>query len=326
LFINQREYAILDLDENEKLLGYFPYDLDEKLMLRLAEKIHQDEQGEIYTMLVGKGDFSGFRELDGWPQKLEFGGKLSVSQPLIDLNNRILEPGREEAFNCEVKKSGTVDRKWDDGGIRYFASDGGVSCDYFGFADVWGFDDYLLWVSAENMEGRGIKVYATNPDASLINHEFIADGGTAIRILPTYAGAGYTINLESRSFGPVNSNNVLSGIGLIPINLKWLNDIRANQDRLNEVPLISVNSSAVESQVGLYSTNEAYEAGWLGWYEGKWLPHVVVDGWANGYLLEPGMEASKVKIIFWPQCLQWGGMALALGTLVWLGIRAKKGS
>lgn len=74
---------------------------------------------------------------------------------------------------------------------------------------------------------------------------------------------------------------------------------------------------------GLIVLGQGYEEGWLGLQLNgsilTVLPHKIFDSWANAWEVPSG-QAQSVYLIYWPQLLEWVGMALgilALAMLVW---------
>ena len=59
--------------------------------------------------------------------------------------------------------------------------------------------------------------------------------------------------------------------------------------------------------------NQSYDPGWVALADGKILRHVKVNNWANGWVLDDEINPENVKIIFWPQYLEFLGFILLAG-------------
>ena len=315
LFINNRNLSLIKSREKETFLGYVPINLNEPFDVELARAIDGvDGKEEVFTELVGKTanlEVSNKDISDSNLARTDIRGKLTAIFPLIDLNNRLEKAGRSQAFNCDER--GDVLRERVDDGVLYSATKNGSSCDFFDFRDLNGFDGYLLWQSSKNESGRGIKAYVYGKNLPIYRNEFVFSDGLETRVLEPLNKWGFVVNIESRSFGAVQSRNLMQGIGMVPFNTKWL------------AHLLAKTPSSEGSGEDRIMTNEtAFESGWKAWYKDESLEHVLVNGWENGWIVPEGSDVSKVKVIFWPQYLEWGGMILAVATLGHLGYKSRK--
>jgi hypothetical protein len=148
---------------------------------------------------------------------------------------------------------------------------------------------------------------------------------------------GFTLNLETRSFGRIASENEIEVIEFIPFDIEFLinlnsvgGDPRTYFNNL-EIEGVKKYGSALYSLnvyspkgVGLFVLGQAYEKGWLAFLNSKgckWydigclksslesLEHVKVNGWANGWQVNE-KESGGVLVVFWPQLLEWGGFLI----------------
>jgi hypothetical protein len=58
--------------------------------------------------------------------------------------------------------------------------------------------------------------------------------------------------------------------------------------------------------------NQAYESGWIALCGAKICPakHVMVNNWSNGWIFQDEFSLSSVKVVFWPQVLEYVGFIL----------------
>ena len=136
-------------------------------------------------------------------------------------------------------------------------------------------------------------------------------------------GEGYILNLETRSYGRIESENILRGIEIykVPENLASnisidINDTTyVNNLIVKDVKRITPVFYQVETEGnGVLELSQGYEEGWLAFKVlglGKFekLNHVQINGWANGWEVSGG---SKIIIFFWPQLLEFVGILIGL--------------
>jgi hypothetical protein len=70
---------------------------------------------------------------------------------------------------------------------------------------------------------------------------------------------------------------------------------------------------------GLLTLNQGYDRGWVSY---PTFEHVKVNAWANGWLVPNGVDT--VYLFFWPQLLEWGGLALGLICLLKIAVDKRK--
>lgn len=246
--------------------------------------------------------------------------KISLSQAI---NESFGEGrGQKDAYNCDLNKAGGVEKKLLENGVFYKAWDGGVSCDFFVYPDLNYKQQYLLRVKGENKSGRSLKVYLYNWKTHRMDLEEVLPNGTFDKwffVRPTaFEGKGYTLNIETRSYGRIESKNVLEKIEFVPVSMDWLSSIHEGEvaSTENDAKILSVNKinpvlyELRASGDGLVVLNQAYESGWLAFsiQDFKIFSHIKFDGWANGFFVDG--EDSTIYIFYWPQLLEWGGLVL----------------
>ena len=258
-----------------------------------------------------------------------------------------LDRGFDSGYNCDLKKIGSVSKENDGTKIIYKAFGGGVSCDFFSYPDLSYSQGYVLRIGGENVEGRSLKFYLQNTKTKRMDLEELLPEGkfdeTFVILPKDVEGSGYTLNLETRSYGRVSSENVLEKIEFIPVPVALLqgvklvpdsysnvgNDIEITESRKFGTSYYSVRTNSEE---GLIVLGQGYESGWLGfgfkddninfvnkafpWFFGDYLKHVKVNSWANGWYVTEGNQS--IIFVFWPQYLEYFGIAISVIGLICL--------
>lgn len=257
-----------------------------------------------------------------------------------------LDRGVKEAKNCDLKEAGSVSKEKMEKVIVYRAADGGTSCDYFYYPDLEYSQGYVLRIKGENRVGRGLKIYLQNVSVNRMDLEELLPNGAFDEyffILPKdVEGEGYTLNLETRSFGKVASENVLELIEFYPIPIDLLTSLYSEGEidiySKNRLEILSVDKLGTSHYLvktkgdGLMVLGQGHEEGWqaydmgnikrgissikrlLPWFFGRELEHLKVNSWASGWMIPS--SATDVAVVYWPQYLEYLGFGLALATLV----------
>lgn len=228
---------------------------------------------------------------------------IKSNQPVIT-EKFTTDQGFVGGQNCDLKKLGGVIKEKRAGGNFYGAYNGGVSCDYFYYPDIKYDQGYLLHIQGENITGRSLKIYLQNYVTGRMDVEELLPTGkfdSYYPVLPKLVTSdmGMNLNVETRAFGRIASENLITKIEFIPVDF--------------------VQASEVPDNRNIITNNEAYETGWIAIANNKILPHIKVNGWENGWV---GPNAPFV--FFWPQLLEWGGMAIGIGTLLILVLTKPK--
>lgn len=296
-------------------------------------------------------DFSGTKKLAESDIEIELGNDKRV-RASVPTEGRIqedfsLERGFESGYNCDLKKIGSVSKENDGDKIVYEALDGGVSCDFFSYPDLSYSQGYILRISGENKEGRSLKFYLQNTKTKRMDLEELLPEGkfdeTFVILPKDLGGSGYTLNIETRSYGRVSSENILEGVEFIPVPLAALQSVKlvpeSNSNVGNDIEIIESKKVGTghyniktNSRTGLVVLGQGYESGWLGfgfkedninffnrafpWFFGDYLKHVKVNSWANGWFVPENNQ--RLILVFWPQYLEYFGIAILIIGLIWL--------
>lgn len=235
--------------------------------------------------------------------------------------------GYQTPKNCDLKNLGSVAKNRIGGGVDYVAQGGGVSCDYFYYPGLDYSKAYLLRVTGKNVTGRSLKIYLYNAGTRNMDLEELLPAGNfdkTFLVLPTTSvrtvGEGYTLNIETRSFGNVKSENIIRGIQFYNLNYAYSVDPVPVSNNLIVKSVQKYGTWAYKVDVqdsGVIQLGQGFEDGWTAFaFDSRELTitfpaHFRLNSWANGWTVPEG--TSTVYLIYWPQLLEWGGMVLGLG-------------
>ena len=82
--------------------------------------------------------------------------------------------------------------------------------------------------------------------------------------------------------------------------------------RINYFTYKVVLSNEIIKQSNNLILFQSYSPGWIAFTNGKFLDHVLINSWANGWKInsEAMKQSSNVLLIFWPQYLEFVGFIL----------------
>ena len=276
---------------------------------------------------------------------LKFENKTTRDQIYLTTSNAIksnlkINNGFEAAHNCDLNGVGSVYRDIIQDGTLYRATDGGVSCDYINYPDLPYSQAYVLHIAGENKEGRSLKIYLIDYATARADLEELLPEGKfdeTYFIYPSILnGAGYTLDFETRSYGSVASENLISKVEFYPVDYAYLAGYRSGAFGVPEVIQNNLQIKSVKKYgtwgyrvetmgEGLMSLGQGYEEGWIAFRvtNGKpqLLNHLKLNSWENAWEVP---DSGTFYIFFWPQALEWGGMLFGAVTLLILVFKKKQ--
>jgi hypothetical protein len=248
-----------------------------------------------------------------------FKGNLLISEDLS------INKGFPEAYNCDIKKEGVVSKQNSKEGIHYRADMGGVSCDYINYPELKYDQGYILRIVGENREGRSLKFYLTNYLTERADLEELLPNGKfdeSFYIYPSkLGGEGYSVNFETRSYGGVASENLLTKVEIYDAIVQEKPNGEypiENNLRIKNVNKYGTWAYKLDIQsFGLIQLGQGFESGWIAIHDQNsyftLLPHTKINSWANGWVVQSGSQSvANVYILYWPQLLEWGGVILGI--------------
>lgn len=259
---------------------------------------------------------------------------IRITLPLENskISKVTFEEREHKTDNCDLFKRGGVDRIVGFDSISYVAVGGGAVCDVFNLSQVDYAKAYALYIKGENLSGRSLKIYLTNNASGQNDLEELLSAGLyeQIFLVLPYSNIvdlrdrpqGYSLNVETRSFGAEVAENRIDEIAWWSVPLDWVAGIKVNESAevKNRVGIRDVKKygtsyySVKITGNGLLALSQGYDPGWMALSGLKKLPHVKVNGWANGWEIPEGKDNREVTIVYWPQYLEWLGLGL-LGLL-----------
>lgn len=251
--------------------------------------------------------------------------------------------GQETVGNCDVLKRGIaaksqLTRSDLQQHVTAYTADGrGAACDYVVMTELDTRLPYFMRVQGENKEGRSLKFFLYNTGSKRNDLEWLMSEGVfdqTFALLPWSWDGYYTLNIETRSFGQRAENTIgpvearwfpleqIAGAKIIPSRSDLVgseNDLHPTRSDLRVINVKKMGTWLYRVEVegqGLLRLSQGYDNGWIS----IGLPHVKVDGWANGWMVP---ESGTVTIFYWPQLLEYLGFVMIGGLVIWVW-RVKK--
>jgi len=307
---------------------------------RMGVEVEFSDKGVV--LMSNVLEYSGVKRLDV-PDKLN--AKINNTTKKVEVNLNVEEKisetfesdrGFDSATNCDLQKLGSVTKEKLGRGVKYEAFDGGVSCDYYYYPQIDKSKGYILRIKGENVDGRGLKIYLFNPETKKMDLEELLPEDKFDEyffILPNNVisnteeiDAGYTLNVETRSFGKVSSENIIENIEIVEFPYNLISKIKLESEN-NKILTSNLTIKNIEkkgttnykvnvSGDGLLVLGQGYEEGWIATINGQKLKHVKVNSWQNGWIIPNG--ENEISIFFWPQYLEWGGFVLLIVVLIFI--------
>lgn len=233
--------------------------------------------------------------------------------------------GYKEAKNCSINGEGVVTKEVVAHGHVYTAGQNGVSCDYFYYPNLDYSMAYVLRVKGNNLEGRSLKLYLFNVGSGQIDLEKLLPVGEFdeyFRIYPSKSastvGEGFTLNVETRSFGGVSSKNSIDTIEFYPVSYtKSKPENISNNLSIKSVVKFGTWGYKVQKEGGgLMELGQGYDDGWIAFsvdsksWQMRIYKNQIFNSWSNSWELPEDTET--LYIFFWPQMLEWGGFVLVI--------------
>jgi len=137
---------------------------------------------------------------------------------------------------------------------------------------------------------------------------------------------GYTLSLNSVSLASAPSVNQISDLSVstLPLSLFATSNSTLNTSLPVSFKPIFPNNSLLKvspnpsSSPDIYLTLfQSFSPGWLAFSNGHFLPHVLVNNWANAWNVS-NISHQTIYILFWPQILEFIGFGLLIGTFIFI--------
>ncbi len=164
---------------------------------------------------------------------------------------------------------------------------------------------YLLTVNVVNDNKRGLEINVFNETVKKSDLDIYTDNDGQkhhyyLVIPPSdHYGVGYTLYFDNISEGREKVINTLGDINVYQIPYYYLKDVH----------FINTNSAVNRQNNTIYYLSQSYSPDWKAYQNGKELQHVLVNNWANGWILN-GNNTNNITVIYWPQYLEYAGFGL----------------
>jgi len=188
---------------------------------------------------------------------------------------------------------------------------------------------YLVKIKTKNIKGSPYFFYIIDETKNQTIIEEKLRNETEYFILPPRFdyGLGYSFTFQNKSYEHYPAHNILLelSIYLFPFeNLKQTKLINNNyltydrrQDNISfEAKKINYFTYKVSikndttQENSLIILNQSYDPGWIAFSNNKILEHIKINNWANGFVMPIVDYQLPITIIFWPQYLEFIGLAL----------------
>ncbi|PIP52843.1 hypothetical protein COX08_04230 [Candidatus Beckwithbacteria bacterium CG23_combo_of_CG06-09_8_20_14_all_34_8] len=290
--------------------------------------------------------------------------KFDINIPKVDLNGynqnilEISEYKNQPTINCRPYMQGTYSREIVQSGILYSAQHA-TSCDNYFLNDLEHNQSYIINITSANPTGMAQRFGLQIPSAGRSELDtflsFDKDYYDNWIIVPQTSkfNKGYGLFFETISFGKEINNDILSSIKLWPFPYNFIKSIFLINKYIPDKVATNVNTLQV-SKKGLWlyrikvenlqqnisltqqtkvndltlKLSQAYHSGWIGLAKthNGWrlLPHVKINNWANGWEIGNLNGNNTIYLIFWPQILEYIGLAMLGITILTMFLKHKK--
>ncbi len=196
---------------------------------------------------------------------------------------------------------------------RQYKSINTPTSDHISLPDLPHDQAYVVTIKSRNVQGFPLQLCISNDltgHCDLFVHLYKdSQLHTEKFLLPPLGdyGTGYTLNFN---------NFTISG-----------------QTSINDVESVTISgtqlpkSSAQPINPSTVILDQSFDPGWVAWDGKKFLPHILVNNWANGSLLSnqsTDQPTNQLTIFFLPQLLEWIGFALIPLPFIFLLLKKKR--
>lgn len=248
--------------------------------------------------------------------------------------------------NCDNLQTGFLDKKINQQNQLELTSLDSGNCFDIDVPYLTQKNGYLLTVKSQNIQGgRGLLFTLLNKTTNTIDLQIRLNSNK--NLITQYFvispkdkyGLGYNLSFDNYSLGNKPVRNIFDSVKINTIPYDFLTTIKVIKNYklfinpINNKTEIEINVS--HPNYSRYNVNlsnveaknnptlilyQSYSSGWVAISNGKILPHVKINNWANGWKLSNiTMEQSNnVLIIFWPQYLEFLGFGLLIIAIIYL--------
>jgi len=216
---------------------------------------------------------------------------------------------------------------------------------------------YLIKVESRYLSGKSLLFWLENPNIKKGDIETYLPKEKSLTtswfVQPPMEkdGVGYALHFDDISIGQKPSVSDLGKVTINPLPYKFLTSlvlVSQNQERLpsetREVSVshpqpsyyrVALNRFLISDRKSTLVVSQTFNKGWVAYWAtnrlAKVFPffgqrinsHVLVNNWANGWVLEETKNA-PIIVVFWPQYLEYFGFLLLGGLIVFVVVKSLK--
>ncbi len=158
--------------------------------------------------------------------------------------------------------------------------------------------------------------------------------------------SGYTLNINTLSYANLPSISQIESLSIYQIDNNIFNSTPTQENKTYPInyqiiwpnySLIKIDNIQKNSDNQFLTLYQSFNSGWIAFYfdnyKIKFLPHFLLNNWANGWETPSnliGTEQSQsfptIYILFWPQVIQFLGFGLLIIAIIWLLKNSKEQS
>ncbi|MFH1827370.1 MAG: hypothetical protein ABH812_03010 [bacterium] len=227
-----------------------------------------------------------------------------------------------EKKDCSLNKSRFIDKKiieTSQGDILEYHSIEGAICETFSFSDLSENVDYILGIESQNISGLPFK-FCLEEDTTkkCVLEEELSEfktNGIDYFIIPKYNHiGGYHLILRNISIGDVESINRIKSIKIVPFPYSYIQGIKISNSKNKVKNKIIEYPQAFEKNWLAYEVNSPLSKVFPVLFGKKLKEHVLVNNWANGWVVENNVLDKNIVFVFWPQYFEYVGFVVLILT------------
>lgn len=244
----------------------------------------------------------------------------------------------EKIENCSKNLSGkfsTVVKVEGEKKYVQYQSSNSNPCDFYNLGRFDHETSYLVSIENRNVLGLPLEFCFGNPlKYKCVNNSYLRkskDWNSEVFIIRNQdvGGRTYSVGLFNTALGYDKTQNDLVSVLVFPFPANWVSGIRIlSNGNVSEKSVTSeVNGKKTFEWLykinnydnrGVLVLNQSYDNGWIVFcgFKACNSKHLMVNNWANGWTFDSGTNVSNVYIVFWPQLLEYLGLALLVSTLL----------
>lgn len=186
---------------------------------------------------------------------------------------------------------------------------------------------YLVTVESRHVEGKELQFAVINQESKKADIVYpLPDSPsftTQFAVIPPmkFYGLGYSLSFNNISIGKSKTTNDVKQVTLYPIPFATLTGIRLErrQDKPKKRPFVVFYQSFDPGWHAYYIEKPNSLQRVFPFFFGKELKeHVLVNNWANGWLLDKPVETKTIVAVFFPQYIEYLGFAGLFSIFAWL--------